>query len=765
MSSLLESMLKEKGTEPPPANHPPKTTRGGSTGNDETSPIGVTLPRNPLVYENLGQEYSSPGSQLDDPAEGSPVYDDNSGQLIGDASAGSPQSILASPKKEGLLSGRLRYFGPTTNCHVHSEFDMIMEDTQESLEQARRAERIIRTLSLETQDYLMDMFWQHYNSVLHIVHKDAFHEDRENGRSQFYSGFLHICILAMGYRCADKSRPDMQRISLPQRESTLHREAKYMLDCELERSGGIPSVAALLLLGDLECGVGRDNLGWMYSGMAVRLCFDIGLHLDSRLSGLPECEVEIRHMTLWACVVYDKYWALFLGRPTSMKSTDLEIYNLTKQFERLGSCKPAGPQKSLETQIYEALLDLMELAGKITENIDPRSQSAVNIDRNGYLRMAALDRELGAWYARLPEPLKWTTANINTAPFSFFLLHQQYHSALILLHRPFAMYDDPNSSDSEEITRLDNHFSALSRTVCTKHAITVVRIFWQHRQRFDTRQIFVTGLQHAGTAATALVAALAFLKDSSDRSNNMQYLECLAAALQDMAYTYQPAERMSTVLQAVMIELRGGSFSSVLRLDPSYSAVVPARRGSSNDEVMRPSLKRRHTNQFNRHLGVPTNKGFIGEANMNINIPQRAAKPVPDMNRQDDFVMVTPRSELSSWPNITTDTFLQQTMPPTPASTDRSLPTVPRMSRSTAWMGAEAEEPEVSFLDSIQLPSIPSVSDVENTQPFDLLTLPNDEDWRNWHSSGGIGLQNDLDGFPPRGQYSGAFSNSAGRYG
>ncbi|KAK5277645.1 hypothetical protein LTR16_009532, partial [Cryomyces antarcticus] len=101
-------------------------------------------------------------------------------------------------------------------------------------------------------------------------------------------------------------------------------------------------------------------------------------------------------MTLWACVVYDKYWALFLGRPTSMKSTDLEIYNLTKQFERLGSCKPAGPQKSLETQIYEALLDLMELAGKITENIDPRSQSAVNIDRNGYLRMAALDRELGA---------------------------------------------------------------------------------------------------------------------------------------------------------------------------------------------------------------------------------------------------------------------------------------------------------------------------------------------------------------------------------
>jgi hypothetical protein len=203
-------------------------------------------------------------------------------------------------------------------------------------------------------------------------------------------------------------------------------------------------------------------------------------------------------MTLWACVIYDKYWALFLGRPTSMKSSDLEVYHLAKQFERLGtSFLPAGPETGLETQIYEALLDLMELAGKITESLDPRSQADANIDRDAYLRMAALDREFGNWYARLPEPLRWTPANINTAPFSFFLLHQQYHAALILLHRPFALYEEPSGSDSEDHNSTDNHFSALSRTVCTKHAIRVARIFWQHRQRFDNKQIFVTGLQHA----------------------------------------------------------------------------------------------------------------------------------------------------------------------------------------------------------------------------------------------------------------------------
>ena len=243
--------------------------------------------------------------------------------------------------------------------------------------------------------------------------------------------------------------------------------------------------------------VGRDNLGWLYAGMSCRLAFDVGLHLDTRNSGLPEREVQIRHMTLWACVIYDKYWALFLGRPTSMKSADLEIYTLSKQFERLGTCRPAGPEKSLETQIYEALLDLMELAGKITESIDPKTPIDVNIDRNAYLRMAALDREFGNWYARLPEALRWTPENIKSAPFPFFLLHQQYHSALILLHRPFAMYDDPSNSDSDDVNGPENHFSTLSRTVCTKHAVRVARIFWQHRQRFDTKKIFVTGMQHA----------------------------------------------------------------------------------------------------------------------------------------------------------------------------------------------------------------------------------------------------------------------------
>jgi hypothetical protein len=61
----------------------------------------------------------------------------------------------------------------------------------------------------------------------------------------------------------------------------------------------------------------------------------------------------------------------------------------------------------------------MDLASKITERVDTRADAERT---SAYLAAAAIDRDLNTWYRRLPAQLKWTPANIETAPFSFFLL-------------------------------------------------------------------------------------------------------------------------------------------------------------------------------------------------------------------------------------------------------------------------------------------------------------------------------------------------------
>ncbi|KAF4844651.1 Nitrogen assimilation transcription factor nirA [Colletotrichum siamense] len=696
--SMLEGMLLEKGVAPPPAAHPPKTRHEAQpkTSEEERKHHGTqqkareSSERSPQAEvpsppDSANEDYTMQDSDRADSAHADgPV---SASQIFQPLPKEQSPFRMLDPKQEDIvhrllstkgnlsfdqLSGRLRFFGPTANSHVYAE-PSDQFDFREPPEQVRRAERMIRSITAETHDYLMDNFWNHYNSVLKVIHQEAFDADRESQNPKFYSSFLHICILAMAFRFADADRDDMKRIALGGRESTLHREAKYMLDIELERPGGIPSVQALLLLGDLECGVGRDNTGWMYAGMANRLAFDIGLHLDCRNTGINEQEVDIRHMVMRACVIYDRYWALFLGRPTSIKNQDIGMDLLSRRFSQLTSLM-GGPgaahKKNIAAEVYDQLIELMELAGRIVETREVRNKqrgdgtdNVFNTNEgedNAYLHAINLDRQLQNWYRRLPEHLQWKPSAIKSAPFSYFLLHQQYHVSMILLHRPWAKYgaiagdgtstgSHPSpASASEPKDVLDQHpFSlpinspgmadphamvddsrtALSRSICTQQAIRVARIFWQHRQRFDGRKIFVTGIQHAGTAAIALIAALAYNHSESDRRTYLGYLEILSSAVSDMSHTYQPASRMDDLLKAVLVQLRAdindyndgiqppitlsGSDKSLLsssgwrgNMDTIYS-ILPARReadagSSQSHKRRRPSTTSRRASEFTR---------------------------------------------------------------------------------------------------------------------------------------------------------------------
>ncbi|KAK1725451.1 fungal-specific transcription factor domain-containing protein [Colletotrichum acutatum] len=656
--AMLEGMLQEKGVQPPPAVHPPKTrheTQQLSEEPREQRKVPVkrpTAPEVPSPPDSGNDDYSVQGSDhAENASTASPCFhvaaeEQSAFRMLDPTQENVVHRLLSTRGNLSFdqLSGRLRFFGPTANSHVYYADTSDSLRSREPSEQIRRAERIIRTLTATTHDYLMNSFWTHYNSVLKIIHRESFESDRESQSPKFYSSFLHIAILAMGFRFADCSRDEMKRMALGNRESTLHREAKYMLDVELERPGGIPSVQALLLLGDLECGVGRDNTGWMYAGMANRLAFDIGLHLDCRNSGFDEQEVDIRHMVMRACVIYDKYWSLFLGRPTSIKSQDVGMDLLSRRFSQLTSLMGTPGPTNKENQIveiYDQLVELMELAGRIVEARDSRQVPASVHKRDGaygeedaYIQSTNLDRQLQNWYRRLPEYLQWKPANIKHAPFSYFLLHQQYHVSMILLHRSWANYDEvsgdttstdanltPNSSSDSKDTSDHHHFNhslgtdmsqstldtgrvASSRSICSFHAIRVARIFWQHRQRFDGTKIFITGIQHAGTAAIALVAALAHHRCESDRRTYLGYLEILASAISDMSQAYQPAARMDNLLKAVLGKLRTDNDSWRGKMDSVYS-VLPARREAEVRDTQpnkrrRPSTSSRRASEFAR---------------------------------------------------------------------------------------------------------------------------------------------------------------------
>jgi hypothetical protein len=173
--------------------------------------------------------------------------------------------LIPSPIRFDMASGRVRYFGPTTSMNLLSK--STLNKTVEHNGGHWPISMLVRDLSLDTHDYLMELFWRCHNSVIHLVHLDTFYHNQDRGGTEFYSTFLHLTMLATGYRYADKTRHDIQQLFMSgPASSTLHEKAKVMAKLEIDRPGGITAIQAFSLLGDLELYCGRDDTGWMFTG-------------------------------------------------------------------------------------------------------------------------------------------------------------------------------------------------------------------------------------------------------------------------------------------------------------------------------------------------------------------------------------------------------------------------------------------------------------------------------------------------------------------
>lgn len=165
------------------------------------------------------------------------------------------------------------------------------------------------------------------------------------------------------------------------------------------------------------------------------MVFDAGLHVDPTSLGLPERETQIRHMVLWACLLTDRYacyyskastrrltsprlWSLYLGRPTTLKTSDISPSCLSFDFSRMILCQPSFPEKKIITRIYEASLQMMELVSQLCDLRGPRPPKSSET----YFKLAAIDQQLRDWYTKLPPNLQWGVERQANMPPSYYLL-------------------------------------------------------------------------------------------------------------------------------------------------------------------------------------------------------------------------------------------------------------------------------------------------------------------------------------------------------
>jgi hypothetical protein len=100
-------------------------------------------------------------------------------------------------------------------------------------------------------------------------------------------------------------------------------KAKELLLREMaEGKPKIPTIQGLLILGGRQSTVGRSSESRLYTGIAIRMMIDVGLHLDTQKlvesEILTPADLKARKRLYLSAYIWDKTLSLSIGRPSSL---------------------------------------------------------------------------------------------------------------------------------------------------------------------------------------------------------------------------------------------------------------------------------------------------------------------------------------------------------------------------------------------------------------------------------------------------------------
>ena len=162
--------------------------------------------------------------------------------------------------------------------------------------------------------HLMATFFQNQYQYHMCLYREYFLRDFDAGFGPYYSDLLMYAICALGALAS-------QEVALRELSDVFFNRAQELLYGSALESPNLTTLQALILLGHREIGHGRTSKGWLFSGMAFRLCQEMGLHLDPnnwKGSDDSRIEREILRRTYWAAFVADKQLSLYFGRPPAL---------------------------------------------------------------------------------------------------------------------------------------------------------------------------------------------------------------------------------------------------------------------------------------------------------------------------------------------------------------------------------------------------------------------------------------------------------------
>lgn len=165
-----------------------------------------------------------------------------------------------------------------------------------------------------------------------FLHRESFLYGFFNHAKNDYED-SHYCSTELIYAmCAVGSRltPDLQGMS----DEYYQKSKTAVIDVVFDEQSvaKITTVQALLCLAFYELGKGCNQQAWYFSGLAIRVGYDMGFQLDPKVwytddikGQLTKSELAIRSRIYWGCYIADHFICLMLGRTSTLSVSNSTI--------------------------------------------------------------------------------------------------------------------------------------------------------------------------------------------------------------------------------------------------------------------------------------------------------------------------------------------------------------------------------------------------------------------------------------------------------
>lgn len=200
----------------------------------------------------------------------------------------------------------------------------------------------------------------------------------------------------------------------------------------------------LLLIAYNEFADDRDSGVWAWSGMAIRMCYDLGLHKpeSSKIYDDSFCQ-----RVFWAVVCLDRIISVGTGRQTTIPDSDVDRepeLNLISQTEL--------------DDPFPYVCRVFILIGRVSNYVNSNSSQWTDQPSEECLKkLSEFSEQTSNFYSALPPDLYFDVQNFQLYTKKkhsqvFLLLHIWYQALLLLVHQPSLVYPNSNRRAQHELS-------------------------------------------------------------------------------------------------------------------------------------------------------------------------------------------------------------------------------------------------------------------------------------------------------------------------